>query len=55
MQKQRWILALILALVIGAIWVLVQVKIPLGLDLRGGAQLTIQVKPTKDIKQITPR
>lgn len=55
MQKQRWILALILALVIGAIWVLVQVKIPLGLDLRGGAQLTIQVKPTKEIQQITSR
>jgi preprotein translocase subunit SecD len=62
MQRQRWILLLILALVVGAISVLVTMSqngtkfpIPLGLDLRGGAQLTIQVKTTQEIKQITPR
>lgn len=62
MQRQRWILLLILALVVGAISVLITMSqngtkfpIPLGLDLRGGAQLTIQVKTTPEIKQITPK
>ncbi|HEY9672594.1 MAG TPA: protein translocase subunit SecD [Waterburya sp.] len=55
MQRQRLILGLIVALVIAAIVVLVQIPIRLGLDLQGGAQLTIQVKTTKDVKQITPQ
>ncbi|HBB33858.1 MAG TPA: protein translocase subunit SecD [Cyanobacteria bacterium UBA8803] len=55
MQKQRGLLALILVLVIAAIVVLVTIPIPLGLDLRGGAQLTIQVKTTEEIKQISSR
>lgn len=54
MQKQRLLVALILVLVAGAIAVLVQLKIPLGLDLRGGAQLTIRVQPTEEIRQISP-
>lgn len=54
MQRQRLILALIVALVIAAITVLVQLPIRLGLDLQGGAQLTIQVKTTPEIKNITP-
>ncbi|MFB2922847.1 MULTISPECIES: protein translocase subunit SecD [Aerosakkonema] len=54
MQKQRSLLALILVLVIAAIIVIVKIPIRLGLDLLGGAQLTIQVKPTQDVKQITP-
>ncbi len=54
MQRQRLILALILVLVVAAITVLVQIPIRLGLDLQGGAQLTIQVKTTEEIKQITP-
>jgi len=53
MQKQRLVLALIVVLVIAAITVLVKIPIQLGLDLRGGAQLTIQVKPTAEIKKIT--
>ena len=53
MQRQRLILGLIVALVIAAIVVLVQIPIRLGLDLQGGAQLTIQVKTTKEVKQIT--
>jgi preprotein translocase subunit SecD len=53
MQRQRLILGLIVALVVGAIVVLVQIPIQLGLDLQGGAQLTIQVKTTEEIKQIT--
>jgi preprotein translocase subunit SecD len=55
MEKQRGVLALILVLVIAAITVLVTLPIRLGLDLQGGAQLTIQVKTTDEIKQITPK
>ena len=53
MQRQRTTIALIFFLVIAALVVLVQLSIPLGLDLRGGAQLTIQVQPTAEIQQIT--
>ncbi len=55
MQRQRLVLALIVVLVIAAITALVKIPIPLGLDLQGGAQLTIQVKTTPEIKQITPK
>jgi preprotein translocase subunit SecD len=55
MQRQRSLLALILVLVIAAITVIATIPIQLGLDLRGGSQLTIQVKPTAEIKQITER
>ncbi|MBH8577496.1 protein translocase subunit SecD [Nostocaceae cyanobacterium CENA369] len=55
MQRQRSLLALILVLVIAAIVAIVKIPIPLGLDLRGGSQLTIQVKTTPEIKQITQR
>jgi preprotein translocase subunit SecD len=53
MQKQQAYIILILALVAGAIAILTTLPPQLGLDLRGGAQLTIQVKPT-DNRQITP-
>ena len=53
MQRQRSLLALIIVLVIAAIWVLFQFPVAQGLDLRGGSQLTILVKPTEEIKQIT--
>ena len=55
MQRQRSLLALILVLVIAAIAVIAKISIPLGLDLQGGSQLTLQVKPSEEIKQITPR
>jgi preprotein translocase subunit SecD len=55
MQKQRALLALILVLVIAAIAVIATIPVPLGLDLRGGSQLTIQVKTTPEIPQITQR
>jgi len=55
MRKQRSILALILVLVVAAITVLVQFETRLGLDLRGGAQLTLQVKTTEDVTEITPQ
>jgi preprotein translocase subunit SecD len=54
MQKQRSLIALILVLVVAAVVVLIQLRIPLGLDLRGGAQLTIQVQPTEEVPNITP-
>ncbi|MDZ8104171.1 MAG: protein translocase subunit SecD [Nostoc sp. DedQUE12a] len=55
MQRQRSLLILILVLVIAAIAVIATIPIPLGLDLRGGSQLTIQVKPSAEIPQITDR
>ena len=53
MQKQRSLLALIIVLVIAAVVVIVKFPVALGLDLQGGSQLTIQVKPSQEIKQIT--
>jgi preprotein translocase subunit SecD len=53
MQKQRVILGLILVLVIAAITLLVNKPMRLGLDLQGGSQLTIQVKPTKEHPNIS--
>ncbi len=53
MQQQRTAIALIFFLVIGALVVLTQLSVPLGLDLRGGAQLTIQVQTTEEITNIT--
>jgi preprotein translocase subunit SecD len=55
MQRQRSLLILIVVLVIAAITVISTISIPLGLDLRGGSQLTIQVKTTPEITQITDR
>lgn len=55
MQRQRSLLILILVLVIAAITVIATIPIPLGLDLRGGSQLTIQVKPSAEIPEITDR
>lgn len=56
MQKQRSLLVLILVLLIGAVLVLLQPNsLRLGLDLQGGAQLTVQVKPSEDIPEITFR
>lgn len=54
MQKQRSLIALILILVVAAVVVLIQIRLPLGLDLRGGAQLTIQVQPAEGSPRITP-
>lgn len=54
MQKQRWLIGLIVGLVIGAIVIIIALPPQLGLDLRGGAQLTIQAQPTKDAKEIQP-
>lgn len=53
MQKQRVILGLIIVLVIAAITLLVNKPMRLGLDLQGGSQLTIQVKPTPEHPNIS--
>ncbi|BAY17254.1 protein-export membrane protein SecD [Anabaenopsis circularis NIES-21] len=55
MQRQRSLLALIFVLIIAAVVAIVKIPVPLGLDLRGGSQLTIQVKPTAEIPTITQR
>lgn len=54
MGRQRSLLALILVLAIAAVVVLVQVPIRQGLDLQGGSQLTLQVKTTPAVPEITP-
>ncbi|HEY9827766.1 MAG TPA: protein translocase subunit SecD, partial [Stenomitos sp.] len=53
--KQRFLLALIALLIVGAIVVINQIPTRLGLDLRGGSQLTLQVKTTDKVKEITPQ
>lgn len=55
MGRQRSLLALILVLAIAAVVVIVKVPAPLGLDLRGGSQLTLEVQTTERIPEITPR
>ena len=50
-RPQGW-LALILALAIGSLLVLRSLPLSLGLDLRGGSQLTLLVKPAGDITKI---
>ncbi|MGP1375349.1 MAG: protein translocase subunit SecD [Almyronema sp.] len=53
MARQRLLLAVILALTIAAIVVIVEVPTRLGLDLRGGSQLTLMVQPTEQVPEIT--
>ena len=55
MGRQRSLLGLILVLLIAAAVVIAKVPARLGLDLQGGSQLTIQVKTTEEIKEITER
>ena len=54
MQKQRAYIILVLGLVAAAIAILTTFPPQLGLDLRGGAQLTIQVNPTKEQPDVKP-
>ncbi|MEL6939848.1 MAG: protein translocase subunit SecD [Cyanobacteria bacterium J06598_1] len=55
MGKQRLILASLLALVIAAVVLIVQIPTQLGLDLRGGTQLTMQVQPNEQIPKVGER
>ncbi len=50
-RPQGWF-ALILALAIAATAVCINFPLQLGLDLRGGSQLTLQVQPTSEIQNI---
>ncbi|MEL6384081.1 MAG: protein translocase subunit SecD, partial [Cyanobacteria bacterium J06626_18] len=53
MARQRLLIATILGLAIAAIVVITQLPTQLGLDLRGGTQLTLQVQPTEKIPNIS--
>jgi preprotein translocase subunit SecD len=57
MGKQSRLLALALAVLVGAVYLIINVPPKLGLDLRGGAQLTLQAKlnPEQGINEITPK
>ena len=57
MGKQSRLLAFVLAILLGAVYLIVNYPPKLGLDLRGGAQLTLQAKinPEQGINEITPR
>lgn len=54
MERQRALVLLIIILVTAAIVTLVKLPLQLGLDLRGGSQLTIQLKTTPEVPTITP-
>jgi preprotein translocase subunit SecD len=54
MARQQGWFALILALAIAAGALLATYGLQLGLDLRGGSQLTLQVMPAGEIKKWTP-
>lgn len=53
MGRQRLLLAMILGLAIAAIFVISTIPTRLGLDLRGGTQLTLQVETTEKVPTIT--
>ncbi len=53
MKQQRLLIGFIIALVVGAIALLNVIPLQLGLDLKGGAQLTIQLKPTEEVQNIS--
>ncbi|MBF2057867.1 MAG: protein translocase subunit SecD [Cyanobacterium sp. T60_A2020_053] len=53
MEKQRTFILLIIVLVVISIVTLINLPLQLGLDLRGGSQLTIQLKTTEEVPEIT--
>ena len=58
MARQRWLLGLILSLTEASIFLLANPllkgvsQLRLGLDLQGGSQITLQVKPSDTIKNL---
>ncbi|MGL5032902.1 MAG: protein translocase subunit SecD [Microcystaceae cyanobacterium] len=52
MQKQRWLILLIVLLAIASSVVLASLPLQLGLDLRGGAQLTMEIQQPKESRAI---
>ncbi|NEP59954.1 MAG: protein translocase subunit SecD [Symploca sp. SIO2G7] len=55
MGKQRSMLVVIVGLAIAAVFTIVQLPTQLGLDLRGGSQLTLQVLTNEQVTQISER
>ncbi len=55
MGRQQLLLGLIVVLVAAAVTIMLQIPLQLGLDLRGGSQITLQVETTEDIQNITSR
>jgi preprotein translocase subunit SecD len=53
MERQRVIVIVIIVLVVTAIFTLINLPLSLGLDLRGGSQLTLQLKTTPEVPTIT--
>ena len=53
MERQRAFIILIIVMVVTAIVTLVNLPLQLGLDLRGGSQLTIQLQTTDEVPEIT--
>ncbi len=51
-RKNYWFLVVIILSVL-CIFICTNLPFQLGLDLRGGSQLTLEVQPTEDIKKIT--
>ncbi|TVQ58894.1 MAG: protein translocase subunit SecD [Spirulina sp. DLM2.Bin59] len=54
MQKHSLTFATIIGLVLAAIALLIILPLNQGLDLKGGARLTLQVMPTETVTRITP-
>ncbi len=54
MARQQGWFALLLALVISAFLLCISLNFQLGLDLRGGSQLTLEVQPLKPSEEIKP-
>ena len=52
-RKNYWFLVVIIFAVL-SIFICTNIPFQLGLDLRGGSQLTLEVQPTQEIKKITP-
>ena len=53
MARQQGWLALLLALVISAFLLCIRLPFQLGLDLRGGSQLTLQVQPVNPLEKVS--
>ena len=51
-RKNYWFLVVIILAVL-SIFICTNLPFQLGLDLRGGSQLTLEIKPTKEITKIT--
>ena len=52
-KKNYWFLVVIIFSVL-SIFICTNIPFQLGLDLRGGSQLTLEVQPTQEITKITP-